>query len=646
VYRFIVYMARGIKWQFLVLVLASSMSYAQKTYRFENITVNEGLSQSSVTSIAQDASGYLWIGTQDGLNKYDGYSIKVYRNKEEDSTSLAKNYVSKILVDEQNAIWIATLGHLSKYNLATDGFTNYPLAVDGQSISPNVFIWDIFRSRDGRFVLSTTSGIIHFNPSTEKFQLENEFLSSFGKVVYSYCETRSQGDWIFLMHNTLHRPPGSKVWAGKQTLGNRSYYDSHLDRLFYYDEPGRSALFKYDSSGEWVEWTELARKLSSLEICFTASGNIWVAADNGIFIYDSSGRLLTSITAFEISTTGVNQAKAIYESRDGVIWLGTNGYGLKKYNPQTNQFSYLGSSTTSSLHLSHSYVDAIYTDDDTTVYVTTPNGLDVLNLVTKSSRHFPQQIRIKSIIRDKGQLWLCGSDDLWLFKNNQFIETNLHNSQTITPYPSRVMAFVGEAHISVLDHGKKEYLLKQPLVTDITVLNVIGDTLWVGTGPGTSLVKLFDLTTRQLLKDFSHDPENSKSFPSGGGIKCIFQDSKKRIWIGSAGGLILYNAVEKNFAHFTEQDGLPNNTIYGILEDDQHNLWLSSNKGLCEFNPETKKVRNYEAFDGLQSNEFNTGAAFKSKSGVMYFGGVNGVTYFHPRDLDSKNYIHAHVYRS
>src|SRR5260221_2900075 len=180
-------------------LLLPGYCFAQKTYRFESITVNDGLSQSSVTSIAQDASGYLWIGTQDGLNKYDGYSIKVYRNKEGDSTSLAKNYVTKILVDNQNTIWIATLGHLSRYNPATDVFANYQLIVDGVLISPNVFVWDIFHSRDGRLVLSTTTGLIHFNPSTGKFQIENEFLSSFGKVVYNYYETRSKGDWIFLL---------------------------------------------------------------------------------------------------------------------------------------------------------------------------------------------------------------------------------------------------------------------------------------------------------------------------------------------------------------------------------------------------------------------------------------------------------------
>ena|GEM_PF-5455445 len=622
------------------LALTSRVGYAQKTYRFESITVNEGLSQSSVTSIAQDALGYLWIGTQDGLNKYDGYSIKVYRNKEGDSTSLAKNYVSKILVDNQNTIWIATLGHLSKYNLATDGFTNYQLAVAGVSISPNVFIWDIFHGRDGRLVLSTTTGLIHFDPSTGKFQVEKEFLSSFGKVVYSYYETRSKGAWIFLMRTILHRAPGSKDWNSKQIVGHRSYYDKHSDQLFcYVDVSGKSSLLKYDSSGIWVEWTAFEKHLLSLEICFTSSGNIWVATDSGIFIYEPSGRLQTSIKAIEISTTDVNQAKAICESRDGVIWLGTNGYGLKKYNPQTNQFNYVGSSATSSMHLSHAYVDAIYTDDDTTLYVTTPNGLDVLNLVTKSFRQFPQQARIRRIVRDQGQLWLCGTEDLLLFKSNQFIDTHLHNIDKITPYPASRMAFAGDGKIYLLDHGKKEYLLKQPSLTDITALHIIGDTLWVGTGPGTSQVKVFNFRTRQLLIDFSNDPLDNKSLPSGGGIKCIFQDSKKRIWIGSTAGLIRYNSVEKNFVHFTEKDGLPNNTIYGILEDDQHNFWLSTNKGLCEFNPETKKIRNFEAFDGLQSNEFNTGAVFKSKSGTMYFGGVNGVTYFNPKEISTSSSI-------
>jgi signal transduction histidine kinase len=158
--------------------------------------------------------------------------------------------------------------------------------------------------------------------------------------------------------------------------------------------------------------------------------------------------------------------------------------------------------------------------------------------------------------------------------------------------------------------------------------------------PGGSAIKVIDVTSGKLLHDFIHDPTNPTSAPLGGGIKCFFQDTKKNVWIGSnGGGLSLYNPGQNNFTHFTEKDGLPNNVVYGILEDDNQNLWLSTNKGLCEFNPITKKVRNFDVYDGLQSNEFNTGASYKSASGTMYFGGVNGLTYFHPKNIVTSNSI-------
>jgi signal transduction histidine kinase/ligand-binding sensor domain-containing protein len=616
------------------LQLVAILGQAQKTYRFESITVDDGLSQSGITRMAQDVSGYLWIGTQDGLNKYDGYSIKIYRNKEGDSTSLVKNYVTSLLVDKQGSVWVATLGHLSRYNPSTDGFTNYPLMVDGTSISPNVYVWDIFQSRDGRLVLSTSNGLLHFDPSTGLFHIEEEFRSTFGKIVFAYYETRTKGDWFFFLGLSMHRAPGSTVWKSSPLSGTRSYYDQKTDELYFYsDHREKSFLQKWDASGQWKNWIPL-RSLEALEVCFTSKGSIWVATDDGVSIYDAAGKWLGGVTSYEISTTGVNEARALFESRDGVIWLGTNGYGLKKYNPQTNQFSYIGSSTVSSLHIAHPYVDAIHTDNDTILYVSTPNGLDVLNLVKRTSQHFPQTKRIRRIFRDQGQLWLCGPEKLWLFKNNQFIDLEFESRTRIYPHPSMPLAYPGHGRIALLDQGNKTYLLKKkPETEDITVHQVIGDTLWVGTGPGTSHVEVFDLRTRQSILKFRHDPQNAQSFPSGGGIKCVYKDSRNRIWIGTAGGLIRCDLKENKFVLFTEKDGLPNNTIYGILEDDRQHLWISTNKGLCDFDPVTKKVRNFEAFDGLQSNEFNTGAAFKSKSGVMYFGGVNGVTYFKPAEI-------------
>ncbi|MBS1506093.1 MAG: hypothetical protein JSS79_05570 [Bacteroidetes bacterium] len=635
-------MSNAVKYVGFFLMVAINVAQAQKTYRFESITVDDGLSQSSIASMVQDVSGHLWIATQDGLNKYDGYSFKIYRNKVGDSTSLTKNYVTKVILDKNNTIWVATLGTLSRYNPATDNFTNYPISLEGVTVAANAYVWDISPSRDGSLVLCTTGGVFHFDPGTKKFQVKKEFSPMFNQTAYNYYESPTKGDWVFFGNFAFYRLPGQTEWRKSEQVGFRSYYDKKEDEIYFYsfnksEDSPKALLLKLDKSGNWQVWRDFGTLIHTLEICFAANGTIWIATDNGVLISDQQGNVLSTISTFEVSASSFLSARSIYQTRDEVVWIGTNGYGLKKYNPQTNQFSYLGSSSLSSMRLSHPYVDAIYTSNDSTIYVATPAGVDIFDVYRKTSQHLNTSARIVNIFEDdKHQIWFSGLGDLWLLKNNTLLPTHVENNSRVNLFPSERRAFYSNGRIAVLENGKKDYLIDKPMEFGVTALHVIGDSLWVGISPGTTAIKIFNLKTKQHAGDFPSVAGDSRNGISGG-VKCVFKDSRQRIWIGSTAGLSLYHPKEKAFDHFSEKDGLPNNTVYGILEDEEHNLWLSTNKGLCEFNPRTKKIRNFEMFDGLQSNEFNTGAYFKSKSGTLYFGGVNGVTYFKPREISTKN---------
>jgi signal transduction histidine kinase/ligand-binding sensor domain-containing protein len=635
-------MSKAVRYVWFLLVVAFNVTQAQKTYRFESITVDDGLSQSSIASMVQDVSGHLWIATQDGLNKYDGYSFKVYRNKPGDSTSLQKNYVTKVILDKNNTIWVATLGTLSRYNPTTDNFTNFPISLAGFAVAANVYVWDVSESRDGSLVLCTTGGLFHFDPQTKKFRVNKEFSPMFNQTAYNYYETRSNGDWAFFNHFALYRLPGQTEWRRREQWGFRSYYDKKEDEIYFYsfnkpEESPKAVVQKLSKSGNWQVWRDFGTLVHTLEICFAANGTVWMATDNGVFILDKQGKVLSMISPFEVSASSLISARSIYQTRDEVVWIGTNGFGLKKYNPQTNQFSYLGSSTLSSMHLSHPYVDAIYTSNDLTVYVGTPAGIDIFNVYKKTSQHLNTPARIVKIFNDdKDQIWFSSLGDLWLLKNNTLVQAHVEDNNSVHLFPSGRRAFYAEGRISVLENGEKYFLIDKPMEFGVTSLNIIGDSLWVGIAPGPTAIKVFNLKTKKHTLDFLSVTGYSRQGISGE-VKCILKDSKKRIWIGSTSGLSLYHPNEKVFDHFSEKDGLPNNTVYGILEDEEHNLWLSTNRGLCEFNPETKKTRNFEIVDGLQSNEFNTGAYFKSTSGTLYFGGVNGVTYFNPRDISTKN---------
>ena len=612
-----------------ILLYTSTFCFAQKNYRFESITVNDGLSQSSITSMVQDKFGFLWIGTQDGLNKYDGHTFKVYRKKDGDSTSLPNNFVTHVFIDQGENLWIVTYAGICKYDPVTDGFINQSF----DDIFPkNNAHTEIFYCRDHSLAISTTGGLIFFNPQTGKFFFREEF--KLLKGVLAYYETKNMGDWVFA-ETTLHKPAGQQKWKKVEVTGI-PYYNKDTGELFLND---RNRLLKYDaSSASWNEFSKLNGNVTPI-----STGEIWVSNENGVYIHDSSGKFKQHISTYEITSANITlQISTVYETRDGVVWVGTNGYGLKKYNPQTSRFGYVGSSTNSTLQLSHSYVDAIYTSDDSIVYVSTPAGLDILNIQKNTSQHFDIPYRIFGMTQDHdGTMWFSSWGGLYYLKNNHYINSN-HYKNTVHKtdiLPDGQLLITGRWEIIRKKGNQTTTILSEPHWL-ISRSLLVGDTLWVGMAPGGSAIKVVDVTSGKLLHDFIHDPTNPTSAPLGGGIKCFFQDSKKNMWIGSnGGGLSLYNPSQNNFTHFTEKDGLPNNVVYGILEDDNQNLWLSTNKGLCEFNPITKKVRNFDVYDGLQSNEFNTGASFKSASGTMYFGGVNGLTYFHPKNIVTSNSI-------
>ncbi len=622
---------------FFLTWFASLVSLAQKTYRFEDLSINEGLSQSGVTCLVQDEIGYLWVGTQDGLNRYDGQTFKIYRNRQSDSLSIVKNLITHLFVDVEKNLWVATLGYLSKYNPSTDTFSNYKLAIDGVAMNPEVYIWSVAEYSPGVIALSTNEGFFHFDIRRKQFFLQDEFKQIVGKPVVAFFKTKAKGNFVIGNTFTLQKLPGVKDWmySPAEILG--AFYLPAQDQVYTFF---KSLLLKYVSPGKWEVDYRFKYWASYVQMHNMTNGDMWLAWDDHILIYDKQGNLNDKISSFEIVGSASNPIRALYQTRDGVIWIGTLGYGLKKYNPRANQFGYLGTSSNSTLRLRQNYVDAIYTNNDTIIYVSTPDGIDVVDLSAKKSIPLSAPGRIRHIMTDEaGELWLLNEDEAWLLKGDKFISAGLSQHRDIKLYPKIKRAIIAGARIKLLNYGKWEFLFDEISSYDVQELQVYGDTVWVGFGAtAPNPLNLYQFSTRKRIKQFYNHPNDDSFIQAAGGIKCVFRDSKKRMWIGTGGnGLCLYHPEQDKFTHYRVEDGLPNNVVYGILEDNDGNLWLSTNKGLCKFNPETRQMQNFDVFDGLQSNEFNTGAFFKSKSGRMYFGGINGVTYFDPQKINTGN---------
>lgn len=612
---------------------------AQTAIRFERITVEDGLSQSAITSMVQDKYGYLWIGTLDGLNRYDGNSFAVYRDSKKSESSLSAHSINNLFLDANENLWVSHRNGLSVYEPDFDKFRNYNTQIDDR----NVYVRDLDHMADSLVVLSTNVGILDFNPQTGKVG-ESKLYSRFkNENVRELVVTKNKTTWVFTERCVSKKVWGSDQWTEffrDETQLKATYFEK-FDEIYV---RAGNQLLKYD----WVkdrflaiavlpkdQWSNFSGMLK------TSTGTLWVA-HGGISVFDSNDKLTNTLFHIPQDPNSLSGpfVSAIYETRDGVVWVGTNGLGLNKYNPSRSIFGYLGTFPGAPLTLSNNYINSLYTEDDTSILVSTLGGLSIIDLKNSSSRHFlvkgrdATEGRIFKIFDDtRGNKWLATNRGLMLFRGNEIRGTG--NSQLDRPDLNVYDAVsINESEILLAtDKGILNWDQAKNEVSAIhsdgsLVISKIGNAIWFESGEQLKIMRWSD---KKIIKSFPKNGSDSLNAPLAS-IKCIFRDSDHNVWIGTdGGGLSYYDSLTQNFRHFGEFDGLVNNVVYGILEDEAGNLWMSTNEGLSVFDRKRGKfIRTFNKTDGLQGNEFNTRAYFRSPSGTMYFGGVNGLSFFDP----------------
>lgn len=619
-------------------ILNFVLAVAQEDIRFERITVDDGLSQSSITSMIQDKFGYLWIGTLDGLNRYDGKTFTVYRN-ENRPHSFPSSEVTEIFIDHRERLWVAYRNGLSLYDSKLDNFKNFTVQLYPEQ---TIFIRDLKSVSDTLMVLCTNHGVFNFNPISGTTVASPEFRDFSGRGVASIFEFRGM-TWL---------ASDSSIWRKREMAQSweKFYGDNRLRSAFFKTSNElyirtESKVWKYDTLSDQLKLlTELSSKqwpISDL-IYKTTNGQLWVAHGE-ITVFDHDDRIVQRLRHVSNNPNSLSGAfvSEIYETKDGVIWVGTNGLGLNKYDPYRSTFSHIGHFPGAEVTLSDSYVYSIYEDGESNLIVSTLEGLNLISLQERKSLQMQirdkdgQEVHALKIIKDlKGHVWLGTSKGLRsLFNNtirysgNKLLDdpelriydiVNWNNSSLLLATNQSILFFdIEKDNAEVLHHLGSE------------VIQRVNDHYWF---ESSGRIHVHELKTRSAIKIFPANGSDSLRAPLAS-VKCIFQDSNHRIWIGTnGGGISLYSSESETFRHFTSREGLVNNVVYGILEDESGFLWLSTNKGISVFDPSSFSfVRHFNKSDGLQSNEFNTRAFFKSASGKMYFGGVNGLTIFDPQ---------------
>ncbi|MEZ4847130.1 MAG: two-component regulator propeller domain-containing protein [Bacteroidia bacterium] len=653
----------------------------------ERYTVSSGLSNNSITDIEQDHLGFLWIGTADGLNRYDGDHFVVYHPSPEDSTSISDSFISTLKADQDGTLWIGTQkGGVNYYDFHYDlfkkvgigGFSNrqtdffvthgqtlvieestsawvgtgqgiakIPLAPEiGQLefILSDMAVNSIFRDQRNMIWVGTSSGLYRLSPSHQSISMIESL--AFGAVMA--ITEDSMGNLLVGGKNGLFIQKNGewseiKTLRGDQIISfsniNSIVADNH-DHLWVAGQQGLEVI-KYDQGKYQVDKKELAvlrrnnLDRENIQVIFLdREENLWIGtANNGLI------RLFLSKEHFPVYRQNVNPIiggttentiRSIWADHENEIWIGSYGAGLFRFDREKFSFENFRTDPTNPSSLSGDQVSAIYRDSSGNFWVGTwGDGLNKMAINSGKVTFYRQEVKVKkesdrSKISEIHRFFEDEYGNLWVIANEGLIKKNRNSNE----------------FKEVTSYFDLPYLDINAILEDSQ------GNWWIGTWNG---LFVFDTPTVQNAKKDQpgtfRDPvrsfyadSRSQSRLSNNRITCLFKDSKERIWVGTyGGGLNLW--VEQNdpnvmlkgyFESYTRKNGMPNNVVYGILEDSVGRLWLSTNNGLVLFDPEEETFQVFTREDGLQSNQFYFGGFDATPSGKLIFGGNNGFNIIDP----------------
>ncbi len=652
---------------FIPLLLVGQNQFS----KFKHLTLEAGVSQSTIACIVKDSSGFMWFGTEDGLNKYDGTNFTVYRNIPNNNKSLSSSYINAIIEQENGFLWIGTNNGLNYFDPTTEEFTRYLHDPnDPKSLSHNeVIALEILKN--GKLLVGTHNGLNLFDPEVGflKYKPENTADSyHVGALVQD-----SEGDiWVLssgmiekvkLDHGGIRGNyfkqilrddlkytmllDGLHIWIGTNNGLLRFNPNSRTFKMFrFYGEDGtddiRNGVLAIDHGPDNTLWVgtngggliQFDKKLGKIQVIqhnpynrfslnssairslfFDETGILWLGTyGGGINKYDPNQYGFRHYKHYpgDKNSLSENSVRSILLDQQGELWVGTHG-GLNRINRKTNHvevYSYKKSDTTT---ISSNLVRALDEDADGVIWAGTwENGLNSFNKKTKKFKRYLHLPGRKNAIGQIRTLKVGTSGDIW-FGGDGVWRFNPKTNQSSSYF-----------------YKEKNKGDHTPKAINSLYFTTSG-TLWIGTQNG---LRALDTVTN-TVKRYNHDPEDSSSL-SHGYVTSLAQDEKGFLWVGTyGGGLNVLNIDKGVFKHYTTSNGLKNDVIYGILIDQQGFVWFTSNAGLGRFDPKIEEFKYFGVEDGIQSVEFNAGAYAKSSEGEFFFGGINGFNSYYPHAINN-----------
>lgn len=676
---------------FFCLLLFTS-GYSQQ-YNFTNYSINGGLSQSVVNCLLQDSKGYIWIGTQNGLNRFNGESFDVYSYSPADSFSISNNWIYAIAEDSSGNIWVGTKGGLNKYLRNENRFRRITYQT-GYAFDVAQYTYDILCLKNGNVIINTPPLVSIYDPVKESFshfQSKLEYDGAVKDVKIPILEDVDGKIWIATTKGLAAFSLQSKEFNYFSFRDkNGRLVDNPNSTAFYQDSKGKlwagntSGLFSYNATSNSFEEAQFiltaAEKFSFGASCIRAitedkNGNLIVGTEgSGLYVlslYSQNPVTVQNYTS-ENSEIGHNIVQSLLIDRSENLWIGTL-QGISKTDLKKKKFNlYRRSNSPNSLNLLGNVIASLYKDDDGILWVGNwGQGLNRVNRKTGQVEHFStHHTGNHKLSNDFVHVIFKDSDNrLWLGTRNGISIYDKPGNQFV-PWKS----FFRNPALPTFD--------------DVRIYMIIQDrasNYWIGTQNGLYKVNLDNSTVEVFQKELDDNHQLSANL-----VYCILEDSEGLIWIATLSGLDMYNPVTKSIKHFrkgekelsddfiitlcedrngqiwvgtstylnvynkqdstftyySQEQGLPNNRIFEIVKDKNKELWIATGKGLCKFNVKLNSFQTFTIEDGLQSLEFNLRAACSCTDGEILVGGMNGFNSFYPDSISKNPYIPNMVFTS
>jgi signal transduction histidine kinase/ligand-binding sensor domain-containing protein/DNA-binding response OmpR family regulator len=656
-----------------------SFTLSAKKYDIANLTNNDGLSNSSINTIYQDVNGLMWFGSWDGLNAYNGREFKVFKPEPGNAQSISNNIIRDIVEENKNIHWIATDRGINRMDMRKKTFDRFFVDGESQTISSEHSFLIAKNSSNIIFAGINEKGLFFFDSKTHRFvRLSTVKNYRLKKMFFDQDDNL----WLFTKDKTLLKVVFKKGGSTQPKIGNivdfrhlkgieSVFYNSsneiwmqttsgalHSYRIsegllndFPLELPKTgiikaiifmdsyqlwgttNGLFRFDPDKKQVEL--VLPNISVLSLCRGTQQIIWVGTDmQGVWQLSPSRDTFRSYSAENIPSFGNSAVRTFFEDPNHLLWVGTKGSGIYTVNQNSNNTKSLSNQhfTTANGLLSNSVFTIVKGQGNEYWIGTDGRGINYYDIKTKKIQvltvpgNILQNVNLTSVYSilptEKATLWV-GTSGYGMYK----LEINRNTS------PYSITAY-------------KQYIFeknKKSLSNNI-VYSIIKDDnnhLWIATRGGG--LNRFNMQT-EAFETFRFSSNNS-GFISSDDVLCLYKDKSGYLWAGTSLGLnklLRYENGNPVFARFTEKEGMPNNTIHGILEDKEHNLWLSTNKGIAKMVKDRSSYRiiSYFQKDGLQNNEFSDGSFYESPySHQLYFGGISGFNMFNPLEITHSSYM-------